>query len=497
MASFEPQDFGLDEPPPRPTTPPVRRGFLIVLVVLSFMAILVYGIPYVAEQSGYAWEAGRSRAAMESLAKLDKAGIISRSSLLFREASKAVAPAVVHVQTRRVQRGGRAINPPPGAGRRFGRGFESLGLGSGVIIDKDNGYVVTNHHVVKDADEIVVRLSHGTDVPARVVGSDEKTDLAVLKIDAEVRVAAEWGDSDKLDIGDWVLAIGSPFAIDRTVTAGIVSATERNDLRINEYESFIQTDAAINPGNSGGPLIDLTGKVVGINAAIISETGGYAGIGLAIPASMARRVVEALIKQGKVVRGYLGVRIQPLNPALVREFHLPGPQGALVSEVISGSPAERAHLQMGDVIVKIGNHDVRDPAGLKNETASLPVGQKTTVSFYREGKLQTAEVTIAELAAGPAPGTLGFRVREVPGDPGAGGGEKLLIIDDVQPGSPADLAGLRPGMRVVGVGRRPVRSLAEYEAAAASINPVEGLPLRIALPDGQTAFVTVGGPGGR
>jgi serine protease Do len=498
MASFEPQDFGLDEPPPRLTTPPVRRGFLVVLVVLSFMAILVYGIPYVAEQAGYAWESGRSRAAMEALQKLDKAGIVSRSSALFRMATVAVAPAVVHVQTRHVQRGGGGmLGAMPGGGglRRFGRGPESLGLGSGVIIDKQ-GYVVTNNHVVKDADEIVVRLSHGIDVPARVVGTDAKTDLAVLKINAEVKVAAEWGDSDKLDIGDWVLAIGSPFAIDRTVTAGIVSATERNDLRINEYESFIQTDAAINPGNSGGPLIDLSGKVVGINSAIISQHGGYEGIGLAIPATMARRVVESLIKDGKVVRGYLGVRIQPLNPALAREFHLPAPQGALVSEVVPGSPAERAGLKVGDVIVKLGDREVRDPAGLRNETAGTPVGHKTSVSFYREGKLQSADVTIAEMAAGPILASLGFRVREVP-ERNAPGGERLLVIEEVQPASPAHAAGLQPGMRVLGVGSKLVHTLAEYEAAAAAFNPAEGLPLRVATPDGQTVFVTVGGAGGR
>ncbi len=227
MASFNPQDFGLDEPPPRPATPPVRRGFLVVLLVLSFLAALVYGIPHVAEQSGYACETGRSRTAMEALEKLDKAGVISRSSALFRLATTAVAPAVVHIQTRRLRRDPGIPGMPLGGGQRFGRGLETMGLGSGFIIDKENGYVVTNNHVIKDADEIVVRLSHGLDVPARLVGADPKSDLAVLKIKADLKVAAAWGDSDKLDIGDWVLAIGSPFAIDRTVTAGIVSATER------------------------------------------------------------------------------------------------------------------------------------------------------------------------------------------------------------------------------------------------------------------------------
>jgi len=496
MASFDPQDFGLDEPPPRPTTPPVRRGFLWILLVLCFMAALVYGIPYMAEQSGYAWEAGRSRAAMEALEKLDKAGVISRASELFRMATTAVAPAVVHIQTKRLRRDPGIPGMPLGGGQRFGPGLESMGLGSGVIMDKEKGYVVTNNHVIKDADEIVVRLSHGIDVPARLIGADAKSDLAVLKINADLKVAAAWGDSDQLAIGDWVLAIGSPFAIDRTVTAGIVSATERNDLRINEYESFIQTDAAINPGNSGGPLIDLNGKVIGINSAIISQTGGYEGIGLAIPSSMARRVVESLIKDGRAVRGYLGVRIDRLSPALAKEFHLPDTKGAIVVGVQPGSPAERAGLQVGDVIVKLGDREVRDPASLRNETASLAIGLKAPVTYYREGKPRTVDVTVAELGASPVLATLGFRVREIH-PPGADEGEVALVIDEVQPGSPAQRAGLQPGLRVVGVGLTPVRNKAEYDAAAAAFNPAEGLPLRIETPDGLTAFVTVGGSGHR
>ncbi len=192
--------------------------------------------------------------------------------------------------------------------------FEGAELGSGVIIDKEHGYIVTNNHVVKDADQIMVRLGPGDDVPATLVGADHKSDLAVLKVKADLNVQAEWGDSEKLDIGDWVLAIGSPLGFDHSVTAGIVSASERN-VGMSEYESFIQTDAAINPGNSGGPLINLAGQVVGINTAIVSKSGSYEGIGLAIPAAIARKVVESLIKGGKVVRGYLGVSIRPLDMA--------------------------------------------------------------------------------------------------------------------------------------------------------------------------------------
>ena len=485
MASFDPRDFGLDEPPPRPTTPPVRRGFLLVLIVLCLLASLVYGIPYVAGEAGYAWEAGRSRAATEALAKLDKAGVVNRASALFRMATTAVSPAVVHVKTQRFRQGGAGGGP----------GLDT-GLGSGVIIDKDRGFIVTNNHVIKDADTIVVRLSQGTDVPARLVGADPKTDLAVLQIKTELKVAAEWGDSDKLDIGDWVLAIGSPFALDHTVTAGIISATQRNDLQINEggYESFLQTDAAINPGNSGGPLIDLSGKVIGINTAIISpESGGYVGIGLAIPSAMARRIVDGLIKEGKVVRGYLGVRLQPLTGALAREFKLPDQHGALVRDVQAGSPAEKAGLQVGDVIVKLGDTEVHDPAGLRNQTASLAVGLQVPLTYYRAGKPETVRVTIAELPTGPVLGALGFRVRELAPDE-SGHQASRIVIDQVVNAGPAFLAGLRPGLQIVAVGRTPVKTKGDYDAAVAAFDLSQGLPLGVVRPDGKFEFLTVGGP---
>jgi len=489
MASFEPQDFGLDEPPPRPTTPPVRRGFLLVLLFLCILVSFVYGIPYVADKIGYAWEAGRARAATEALERLDKAGVVHRSSELFRMATAAVAPAVVRVETRRLNAGPVMPQGMPN------EGIEGRNLGSGVIIDKDHGFVVTNNHVIKDADEIEVRLSQGTKLAARVVGTDPKTDLAVLQINGTAPVAAKWGDSDKLDIGDWVLAIGSPFALDHTVTAGIVSATQRNDLRINEYESFIQTDAAINPGNSGGPLIDLRGTVIGINTAIYSsnQNMGNEGIGLAIPSSMARRIIDAIIKEGRVVRGYLGVAIEPVSEAAAKTLGLSNTRGALVLDVKGGSPAEQAGLKPGDVIVKLADEEVPDPTVLRNQTANLAVGSKTHLEFLREGKTRTVEVTIAELPSAPVLASFGYRLREVPkgeGPDGAGG----LEIDQVVVGSPASRAGLKPGMRIAAVGRTPVRTKAEYDAAVAALNPNQGLPLVIQTPDGQTGPVILGMP---
>jgi serine protease Do len=492
MASFNPQDFGFEEPPARPTTPPVRRGFLLVLSILCVAALIVYGVPYVADRTGYAWEAGRARAASEALAKLDKEGIVARASALFRMATTAVSPAVVNVQSFKEKRGGEGLRGSPLGGDRMGPAIRSAELGSGVIIDKEKGYIVTNNHVVKDADHILVRLGPGDDVPARLVGSDPKSDLAVLQVKAALRVQAEWGDSDQLDNGDWVLAIGSPLGFDHSVTAGIVSATERNDVRITEFESFIQTDAAINPGNSGGPLIDLSGKVVGINTAIITQSGGYEGIGLAIPSALARRVVESLIKEGKVVRGYLGVRIFALNTTLARKFGLPNNRGALVAEVQPGSPAEHAGLKLGDVIIKLADHEVADPASLRNLTAGLDVGAQVPVTYYRAGQPHTVNVTIDELP--PAPevlSSLGFQVRPRPAGPD---GEAASVeIDQVVAGSPAFQAGLRPRMRIVAIGQEAIATVDQFEAAVRKINPSRGLPLLVQTTDGRVAPVLVGG----
>jgi serine protease Do len=480
MASFNAQDFGFEDPPPRPTTPPVRRGFLVVLFVLCAAAVAVYGSIYVTERISYAWEAGRARADAEVLAKLDQGAIVNRASLLFRMATNAVSPAVVKVQSLRLRRGGDGMpGLPIGGGNRLSPGWQSAELGSGVIIDKARGYIVTNNHVVRDADRIIVRLGPGDDVPADLVGADPKSDLAVIKIKADLTVEARWGDSEKLEIGEWVLAIGSPLGLDRSVTAGIVSATERNDVGSSEYQSYIQTDAAINPGNSGGPLINLAGKVVGINTAIISQSGGYEGIGLAIPSAMARRVVESLIKEGKVVRGYLGVMIQAIDMPQARKLGLSSNRGALITEVQPGSPADRAGLKANDVVVKLAGHEIADPSGLKNVTSGLDVGSDVTVHFYRAGEARTVQVTIVEMP--PAPevlATFGFGVRE---RRGAGDGQGPMIeIDQVITGGPAFLEKLRPDTRILAVGDNPpvpVRTLLEFEVAVRKIDVRRGLPL--------------------
>ncbi len=488
MASFHPIDF---DPlaPPRPTTPPIRWGFVMVLLALCLLAGLVYGVPYMAGRAGYAYEAGRARAAGEALGKLDKQGIVKESSALFRLASTAVAPAVVNISNWRTLPAAADRPAPTG-------GMARVGSGSGVVIDKARGYVVTNNHVVQGADRIGVRLGRGEEATARLVGTDPKTDLAVLQVGLPFAMEARWGDSDGLDIGDWVLAIGSPFELDRTVTAGIVSATGRSNLRIvgeGSYEDFVQTDAAINPGNSGGPLVDMKGEVIGINAAILSESGGNQGIGLAISSALARRVVDELIRTGRVARGYLGVILDDIGGSKARELKLPDGEGALVVDIQPEGPADRAGLKAGDVIIALDGKAVTDRSALRNRTAALATGARVPVRYLREGEARTAVVTIAEL---PALLALGLRLRELTPEqartlPGAP--ESALLVEDVLPGSAAQRAGLIRGVRLLGIGAVPVQTEADCNAAVANLDPAKGIPLRLRLPDGREGIVTIGG----
>lgn len=469
MASFDPIDhFGQDETPPRPTTPPVRRGFLLVLLGLSLAAGLVYGIPYLVERAGYAYEAGRSRAAEEALNRLEKQGKIANASSLFRLAAAKVSPAVVNI-------------------RSF-RAGKPAGIGSGVIIDASRGLIVTNHHVIKDGEDFVVRPSRGGEWPAQVVGVDPSTDLAVLQAQAPVKVQAEWGQSETLAVGDWVLAIGSPFLLDQSVSAGIVSATERNRLGIvgdDSYENFIQTDAAVNPGNSGGPLIDLRGKIVGINTAMSNE-GGVNGIGLAIPVSLARKVVEDLIAKGYVSRGYIGVILRDLTPPEAVELKIPDGQGAYIEDIDPDGPAQRAGLKPGDVVVKLDNQPISNFASLRIKATSLPIGSTVPLEYIRGGKPASTPVTVALL---PILRSLGLRLRDVPGE----NGESTLIVDQVPFGSPAHRGGVEPGSRVLSVNEQPAKTREDAEKLASEPDPNAPLTIQIIRPGGKLSRITLRG----
>lgn len=274
-------------------------------------------------------------------------------------------------------------------------GFDSKSLGSGFIISSD-GYVLTNHHVVKGAEEIIVRLSDRRELDAEIVGSDPRSDIALLKIDAEKLPVVKIGNSEALKVGEWVLAIGSPFGFDHSVTAGIVSAKGRSLPREN-YVPFIQTDVAINPGNSGGPLFDLDGKVVGINSQIYSRTGGFMGLSFAIPIHIAMNIVEQLKTSGHVTRGWLGVLIQDVTRELAESFGMDKPRGALVAKVLPDSPAEKHGFQVGDIVTKFAGHKVIHSSDLPPVVGMTPVGEKVTVEILREGKLKTLKIVLGEL----------------------------------------------------------------------------------------------------
>ncbi len=359
------------------------------------------------------------------------------------------------------------------------RQFRQSGMGSGIIVDKD-GHILTNHHVVRDMTDISVKLASGARYDAELVGSDPKTDLAVLRIKGKVPrdlVPAELGDSEALRVGDWVLAVGAPFGYEQTVTAGIISAKGRVgiDRSRDKYEDFIQTDAAINPGNSGGPLVNLRGQVIGINTAIATSVGQFAGVGFAIPVNMAQHVMHDLITDGKVTRGYLGVIIQDLNPELAEQFGITDTQGVLISQLNADTPAAQAGLRVGDVIRQFDGRAVENVQQLRNLVANTAPGKSVPVRVIRDGQERTVNVTVGELpaddvAASPvtAPGKLGLTVQPLtPEKAGELGyeGETGLVVTEVDDGSPAAAAGIQPGDLILEINRAKVATLAEFRAA--------------------------------
>jgi len=357
--------------------------------------------------------------------------------------------------------------------RRFHGVPRQEGVGSGVIVTKD-GYILTNNHVVDGADEVKVALQDGREFTAKVVGRDPKTDVAVIKINTHNLPAVVMADSDKVEVGDIVLAVGNPFGIGQTVTTGIVSATGRAGTVGLDYEDFIQTDAAINPGNSGGALVDVEGRLIGINTAILSRSGGNQGIGFAIPSNLARSVMDGLISEGRVARGYLGVAPQDVTPALAKEFQLPEAGGVLLGDVVPDGPAEKAGLKNGDVILEFGGKKVKDARHFRLEVAQTPPGESVTVKFLRDGKTQTVEVKLKEVPGAQAlakaepaergdTGTLnGVTVddlnRAARQELNVPEGLKGAVVTEVQPDSAAAAADLRLGDVILEINHQPVRN---------------------------------------
>ena len=367
-------------------------------------------------------------------------------------------------------------------------------VGSGVIIDAAHGYVVTNNHVVKNAKEIQVTLKDHRTFTAKIVGTDPQTDIAVLRIPAQHLVAMPLGNSAELRVGDYVAAIGDPFGVGQTATYGIVSALGRTGLGIENYENFIQTDASINPGNSGGALVNMAGQLVGMNTAILSQSGGNVGVGFAIPVNMVRTIAQELINHGKVTRGELGVLVQNLTPSLAQAMGLSVNEGAVVSEVLPGTPAQRAGLKAGDVIIKLNGENVPSSSELRNKVAELGPGTKVELTYLRNGHPTTVDVTLAlkksRSASGgatPASGFLsGITVGPIPQDSPDYGQIKGVYLEQVQPGSEAANAGLEPGDIITSVDRRPVTNPGALNAAVRS-HP-KGRPMLLTVRRGQAEF---------
>lgn len=370
--------------------------------------------------------------------------------------------------------------PGPGEGQR-GRAPPVKGAGSGFIINSD-GYILTNTHVVANADEVTVRLTDRREFQAKVIGADERTDVAVIKINASNLPIVRLGDPSRIKPGQWVLAIGSPFGFENSATAGIISATSRSVPGENNYVPFIQTDVAVNPGNSGGPLFNMAGEVIGINSQIFSRTGGFMGVSFAIPIDVARNVEEQLIRTGRVVRGRIGVTIQDVNAQLAESFGLTRPQGALVSMVEKGGPAAHAGIEPGDVILSVGGHPIERYGELSSTIAGMRPGSDVTLTVWREGKERNISVKVAELkeqqqltarTSKPTPhggdhaGALGLTVRPLaPEEKEQANTQGSLVVEEVS--GPAQAAEVEAGDIILGINGKRVHNVKELQEATQS-----------------------------
>ncbi|HEG44042.1 MAG TPA: DegQ family serine endoprotease [Phycisphaerales bacterium] len=354
--------------------------------------------------------------------------------------------------------------------------YTQTGLGSGFIVSSD-GYILTNNHVVGDADRIKVALGDGRTLDAEIVGVDPDSDIAVIKIEGKDFPVIELGDSDALDIGEWVIAVGNPFGLAETVTVGVVSAKGRSGFGITDggYEDFIQTDAAINPGNSGGPLLNLDGEAIGVNTFIFSKSGGYMGIGFAVPINMAKRAKDQLISSGKITHGYLGIRMGNVKEGVAEFFGLDNGGGVIVKEVMEDSPAEKAGLKKDDIVLKIDGKEVKDTQGLRNTIAFLEPGTRVTLVIFRDSKEKKVKVKIGSLEDSKiatkmsrTAEELGLKVKEITSETarqfGYDQGEGV-IITDVESGSPAGRAGIQAGLAILSVNRKAVSTIAEFNEA--------------------------------
>ncbi len=448
------------------------KNILIALLLVGSILGLGYGV---------------STAIKPSNTPTASASAISETLMVpanFSDLAEKVRPGVVNIQVakkvKNIGFGFRNFGSPFGEKNPFGdffgpfsegnppRDFEQRGVGSGVVMNRE-GYILTNNHVVEDADQIKVKLASGKEYEGKVIGRDPKTDLALVKIEGASDLhPLKLGNSDDLKVGNWVVAVGSPFGLEQTVTAGIVSAKGRV-IGSGPYDNFIQTDASINPGNSGGPLINMKGEVVGINTAIIASGQG---IGFAIPINMAKEIAPQLQEKGHVTRGWLGVSIQEVTPELAKSFGLIEKKGALVAQVFSNSPAEKAGIERGDVIMDFDGKEVADSKDLPRIVSSTPVGRDVTIKLSRNGKVIDRQVKVSEMeekvevAKAPSSNkSLGITVQNLTPDIAKGLGLKEeigVVVTRVEPGSPAANAGIQTGDVIREINRKPVRSVEDF-----------------------------------
>ncbi len=497
-----------------------QRGWIVLLVV-SLALIVGAGlvVPYVAELGSYSDGAARRSSVSAEAASPPPADVeeLERFSATFREVARKAGPSVVAITSTQYVEVRRMPFPfleDPLLRRFFGdpreddgqesrprvREVPRTGLGSGVIVDAD-GHILTNNHVVAGADEIEVVLADERRFEAKVIGTDPPTDIAVIKIDGDGLPTAQLGDSDKVEVGDWVLAIGQPLGLAKTVTAGIISAKGRASVGIADYEDFIQTDAAINPGNSGGPLVNLRGRVIGINTAIASRSGGFMGIGFSVPINMAREVMKRLQDEGEVVRGWLGVGIQAVTKDMAESLGLDAAEGVLVNQVFEDGPADEAGVEAGDVIVAFGGEPVTNPRELQTAVAWTEPGKRAKVELLRGGKRKTVTVEVGRRSEAPqVAGTqpkeeepaeledLGLEVGPVTPqaaeqlgyDQGQG-----VLVTGVETGGVAQRAGLRPGMLILRVAGQKVTSVREFRSRIEKADLAKGVPMLVRAGDRQ------------
>ena len=437
-----------------------------------------------------------------------------------------VQKAVVHIKVEKIMRNlkGQSLNNPRAPYndeffRRFfpelrppknqhpknrqipNREFRQEGMGSGSIIDS-KGYILTNHHVVGEADRILVVLYDGTEKEAKLVGTDPETDIAVVKIEGNDLSVLPMGNSDEILVGEDVIAVGNPFGLIQTVTSGIVSAKGRSNVGINEYENFIQTDAAINPGNSGGPLVSLRGEIVGVNSAIFTRSGGYQGIGFAVPINMARKIMRDLIDKGTVSRGWLGVGIQDVSQDLAKAFQLKNTNGSLITGVMQGTPAQKGGMLKGDVVIRINDKSIRDSNHLRNEIANAGAFAEIEMELIRAGKtilinlkLDERPRKLSQVKVAPQPipeigqvEMLGMVIEELTLETAKQLGiepEIGIVIVAVKTGSPAEKTGLLPGMIVQEVERQEIVSLSIFKELVSEMDPEKGILLLITTVNGS------------